>query len=209
MISIHRGIMSKASLVTILRNKETDLVGFRAAAMQLAALLAAEVADQLPMRTIRVTTPVGVASGQCYQRDLILAPILRAGLAFLPAFLTLFPSAKIGMVGVRRDESTAIGFEYYHNVPHIAQEHDIILLDPMIATGGSATIAIRELLVRGAQEESIILASAIAAPEGLQQLNHLFPKLRIVCAQIDQCLNAQKYIVPGLGDFGDRFFGTE
>ena len=113
------------------------------------------------------------------------------------------------MIGVRRDESTAIGFEYYHNLPKIEAEHDVILLDPMIATGGSATIAVRELLARGALEEHIILTSAIAAPEGLQRLGQLFPKLRIVCAQVDQKLNQKKFIVPGLGDFGDRFFGTE
>lgn len=201
--------MSKASLITILRDKNTGLAGFRQAASQLAALLAAEVAEKIPMQTTEVQTPLAPAHGALYSRELILAPILRAGLAFLPAFIGLFPAAKIGMVGVRRDETTARGFEYYHNLPKITPEHDVILLDPMIATGGSATIALKELLQRGAQEKNIILASAIAAPEGLELLQHLYPCLRIVCAQIDHGLNAQKYIVPGLGDFGDRFFGTE
>ena len=201
--------MSKASLITVLRDQNTGLADFRLAAIQLSAIIAAEVAECLPTIPCTINTPLGQTQGQCYKRNPIIVPILRAGLAFLSAFMTLFPKSKIGMIGAKRDEVTAIGHEYYRNLPAIGPEDDVVVLDPMIATGGSSTLAVRDLINAGALEENIYFAAAIAAPEGLSRLSIEFPKVHIVCAQVDQCLNHQKFIVPGLGDFGDRFFGTE
>lgn len=198
----------KGNLITLLRDATTSLVDFRRATHKLASILAAEAATHLGYVEVTVQTPLASSRGVKYSRKLILAPVLRAGLALLPTFLSFFDDALVGVIGAQRDEATAIAYGYYCKLPKITADDDVIILDPMIATGGSADIAIQAILDAGAKEEHIMLASVISAPEGLASLALAFPKVRVLTAQIDEKLNSQKFILPGLGDFGDRFFGT-
>ncbi len=198
----------KASLITILRDSKTNLVDFRRATHKLASILAAEAAAHLGYEQVQVQTPLASAKGVKYQSRLILAPVLRSGLALLPSFLQFFDDALVGMIGAQRDEVTAIAHGYYCKLPAIHPKDDVIILDPMIATGGSGVMTLKAVRDAGAAEERIIFASVIAAPEGLASLKKEFPKVCVITAQIDERLNDRKYILPGLGDFGDRFFGT-
>lgn len=200
--------MSREQLLTILRSEKTSLRDFRRAAYKLAYLLAGEVADLLHHDSIEVRTPLALAHGVQYNRRLVLAPVLRAGLAFLPAFLDFFEDAIVGMVGVQRDPESAVGKGYYLRLPKISLNDDVVVLDPLIASGGSAQVTLEAAKAAGAVEERMIYVSAIASPEGLKLLKETYPKLCILVAQVDEGLDSQKYILPGLGDFGDRFFGT-
>lgn len=198
----------KAHLITILRDNRTSLVDFRRAAHKLASILAAEAAAHLGYEPVTIQTPLAPTTGVRYRRRLILAPVLRSGLALLPTFLQFFDDALVGMIGAQRDEMTAIAHGYYCKLPVIHPDDDVIILDPMIATGGSGVITVQAIKAAGASEERVIFVSVIAAPEGLASLAEEFPKVRIISAQVDERLNDRKYILPGLGDFGDRFFGT-
>lgn len=198
----------KESLITILRNATTTVVDFRRATHKLASILAAEAAMLLNYDPVTINTPLVETRGVSYRRRLILAPVLRSGLALLPTFLSFFDDALVGMIGAERDEITAMAREYYCKIPSITPQDDVILLDPMIATGGSGVVSLELLKRAGASEEHIIYVSVISAPEGLSHIHQEFPNVRIVTAQIDEKLNDRKFILPGLGDFGDRFFGT-
>ncbi len=200
--------MSKDYLLSILRNETTSLNAFRRASNKLAYLLAGEVADLLHYDPIKVQTPLGIADGTEYNRRLVIAPVLRAGLAFLPAFLDFFDDAVVGMVGVQRNHETAVGHGYYFKLPKITSNDDVVILDPAIATGGSAQVTLEAAKAAGALEEHIIYVSALASPEGLKMVQEAYPKLRLVISQVDEKLDDRKYILPGLGDYGDRFFGT-
>lgn len=202
------GIDMKKTLVTILRNRETSLEKFRQATDQLATVLAVECDALFPKATTFVDTPLAHTHGVCFKHEFVLVPILRSGLTLLPAFTRFHPSAKIGFIGTRRDEKTAIPNLYYINLPAFEHNNPILLLDPMIATGGSATLAVETLKEAGALEEQITLIAFIASPEGITQFQKKCPEVNLIVAQVDEGLDEQKRIIPGLGDFGDRYFGT-
>lgn len=172
-----------------LRNKKTKTDEFRKSAHEVALTLAKEVARHTAKNSI------------------ILVPILRAGLALLPAFIEKFPKASVGFIGLKRNEKTLKPKAYYQNIPKISKSDVVIVLDPMLATGGSAVAGIKTLVKAGAREENIVFVGIISAPEGIANLQKNFPLVRILCAEYDKRLDKKGYIVPGLGDFGDRYFG--
>ncbi len=194
------------SLLTILRNEKTPVDQFRQAAHQLADLLAAEATSFVAEAPKMVKTPLAEAEGMEALQRVILVPILRAGMALLPAFLKFFPRASIGFFGIRRDEATAKPQLYYENIPALKSTDLVFILDPMIATAGSSLLAVERLLSRGAVQ--IVLVGIIGAAEGLEKLSTRHPDLDIIVAGEDPELNNKKFIVPGLGDFGDRYFGN-
>lgn len=198
-----------SAIFTELRNKKTSRVRFRAAANKLAQVLALRTLSFVREESATVATPLARAVGAKVSGRVVLVPILRSGMALLPAFLSYFEDASVGCIGLKRDEKTAIAHEYYRNLPKIRPSDLVIILDPMLATGGSSVDAITILLGSGAKEENIVGAYVIAAPEGVQNITTHFPKMRSVILMTDEGLNAKKYIVPGIGDFGDRFYGTE
>lgn len=199
----------KKVLVSKLRDKKTTTAEYRMVTEQLGRLLALETAAILPKVPTQVTTPFGKAAGESLPEDIVLCPILRAGFALLPPFLELIPNARIGFFGMRRDEITLVPHLYYHKLPRLFAETRVIVLDPMIATGGSAVQAVELLHGLGVDDERLIFTSVIAAPEGLKRLQQAAPKAQIIVAQVDKGLNKQAFVTPGLGDFGDRYFGTE
>jgi uracil phosphoribosyltransferase len=198
----------KQTILSILRNRHTTMEQFRSAADQLGTILAAESAAYISKKQVTIETPLTTMSCQVVSSQVMLVVILRAGLTFLPPFLKFYPNALIGFLGERRDEKTAIPYLYYSKLPPFTKENPILLLDPMLATGGSACLAIKMLKEAGATESQITLISAVAAPEGVQRLKSENPGTHLIIAQVDDKLDEHKYIVPGLGDFGDRYFGT-
>ncbi len=197
----------KEILLTKLRDKHTSLAEFRSVAQEMAELIAAEAAKTIPSKRIRVETTLSFAEGAVPAGRVVLVSILRTGLIFLPAFLKLFPDAPIGIFGIRRDEETAKPHLYYENLPKLLPSDHIFLLDPMIATAGSSIMAI-ERLTSEVSPNQITLVGIISATPGITKLKSRFPTVRIITAHEDPELNAKSFIVPGLGDFGDRFFGT-
>lgn len=192
--------------LTVLRDKSTGTDEFRRHARLITQILAFHVLADLATEPVQVTTPLGGADGQALARSVIFVPVLRAGLAMLDAMSDFVPGSKVGFVGLERDEETAIAHSYYEKLPAQLAEADVIILDPMLATGGSALATI-ELLERHSASD-IRLACIVAAPEGIAAVSKAHPDLRIVTAKIDRELDSHYYIVPGLGDFGDRYFGT-
>lgn len=164
-----------------------------------------EAARNLPTRDVVIRTPLEDTPGVALHGGLVAVPVLRAGLGMLDAVLELLPEATVGYVGLERDETTAIASSYYLKMPPLTG-CTALLLDPMLATGGSAAWAIHQLYQAGAA--SVTLLCVVAAPEGVARLEESFPHVHIVTAALDRELNAKKYILPGLGDFGDRLFGT-
>ena len=197
-----------STLLTILRNKDTKISAFRKAARKLSFILAGRVMEQLEKDQITIETPIAKTNGCKLKNNIVLIPILRSGIALLDTFFRFFEDAKIGFIGLKRDEQTAIPHLYYDNLPKIENSDDIIVLDPMIATGGSACAALKILKDMGLREEKMIFVAVIGTNEGIAKIQREFPKIKILCFQEDQKLNDKKYIVPGLGDFGDRYFGT-
>lgn len=198
----------KNILLTALRNKDTSQGDFRLATDRLAAILASEAAELLQKREFPCQTPVGQATGYELKNSLVLVPILRSGLALLPPFMFYFNKAKIGFLGMRRDETTAKPHQYYQQFPDLEPNDDVIILDPMIATGGTCTAAIETLRQAGVRDEKILTVSIVASQEGIDFVKSFAPKVHSIVAVIDPTLNQNKYIIPGLGDFGDRYFGT-
>lgn len=190
--------------VTALRDKATPPAAFRRKLSEAAALMAADVTRDLPTKTVRVESPLAVTRGHVLRRELILVPVLRAGLSFLDPFLQILPDAKVGFVGIKRDEATALPRVYSASLPESLSGHDAVVLDPMLATGGSAVAAIGLLRERGAA--SVRLVSLVAAPPGVKAVGRAHPGIRIFTAALDPRLNSKSYIVPGLGDAGDRAF---
>jgi uracil phosphoribosyltransferase len=189
-----------------LRDSTTGTDTFRRHARLLTLILAFHVLEDLPTREVRVNTPLENAPGQVIGRNVIFVPVLRAGLAMLDAMSDFVPGSKVGFVGLERDEETAIAHSYYQKLPAQLADAETIILDPMLATGGSA-LATVELLKQNSAE-SIRLACVVAAPEGIALVREKHPDVRIYTAVIDRGLNERKFILPGLGDFGDRYFGT-
>lgn len=198
----------KKKLMTVLRNRNTCTEKYREAADQLGTVLAVECDTLFPKTTMFVDTPLARTQGVCLKQKFVLVPILRSGLVLLPPFIRFYPESTVGFIGIRRDEKTAAPELYYTKLPCFNHENAILLLDPMIATGGSATLAVKILKEAGAVEKQITLISFIASPEGMDRFKKECPEARLVVAQVDDGLDEQKRILPGLGDFGDRYFGT-
>lgn len=198
----------KKTLITLLRDRNTPIDQYRQAAYQLGIVLAVECDALFPKATLFVDTPLAHTHGVCFKHEFVLIPILRSGLVLLPPFMSFHPKATVGFIGTRRDEITAIPELYYSKLPPFNADNPILLLDPMIATGGSAALAVKVLKAAGAKEKQITLISFIAAPEGITRFQKECPEVGLVVAQVDEGLDDQKRIIPGLGDFGDRYFGT-
>ncbi len=196
-------------LMTQLRDKNSSTKAFRAAAKKIGELLVAKVVECIPTTLVEIETPVAPCKGDALDQRLDLVSIMRSGDALLDIFIKHFPKASISKILVQRDEETALPvFKYMKLAPSIGQDRPVIITEPMIATGGTLSMVIQLLKEQGVKEENIIIASVCAAPEGVLQLTHQFPHINIVMTALDDNLNEKKYIVPGLGDFGDRFFGT-
>ena len=194
--------------ITLIRDKNTGPKDFRDLVGEVAMLMAYEVTRHLPLETVEVETPIGQAAGrQLAGKKVGVIAILRAGLGMVDAVLKLIPAAKVGHIGLYRDPDTLRPVEYYCKLPPDVSERELILLDPMLATGGSACAAIQFAKDRGAN--TIKLVNLIAAPEGIRLVQQTHPDVDIYVAAVDQCLNSHGYIVPGLGDAGDRLFGTK
>ncbi|HEX7058156.1 MAG TPA: uracil phosphoribosyltransferase [Bacilli bacterium] len=194
--------------LTFIRNEETNTKIFRELVDEVATLMAYEITRDIPLEKTQVKTPVAVAEGKIISgRMLGLIPILRAGLGMVDGILKLLPAAKVGHIGLYRDPDTLRPVEYYIKLPTDVQERELIVIDPMLATGGSASAAIEMLKKRGCTQ--IKLMCLIAAPEGIKTVQQAHPDIDIYVAAIDDCLNDHGYIVPGLGDAGDRLFGTK
>ena len=205
MIVDHPLIQHKISL---LRNKATGTKEFRDLVNEIAMLLCYEATRDLPTEEVEIETPVSVARTKVLAgRKLALVPILRAGMGMLDGMLTLIPAAKVGFIGLYRDESTLQPVEYFCKLPEDAEHRQLIVLDPMLATGGSAAAAISFIKERGCQ--NIRLVNLIAAPEGSEYMQKAHPDVDIFVAALDERLNEHGYIIPGLGDAGDRLFGTK
>ena len=190
-----------------LRDVRTQPPAFRRAADRISVLLATDALRAVPDRETTVTTPLGPARGRVVGGDVVVVPVLRAGLGMLDAVLQLIPGARVGHIGLQRDESTAIASRYYSKLPASLAGSFVLMIDPMLATGGSAVAAID--LIKAAGAHLISMICIIAAPEGLALMEQHHPDVAVYTPVVDERLNAQKYIVPGLGDFGDRLYGTE
>lgn len=199
----------KKTLVTLLRNRNTSIEVFRQATDQLGTVLAVECDALFPKAIMFVDTPLARTHGVCFKHESVLVPILRSGLVLLPPFMRFHPGASVGFIGTRRNEKTAIPELYYSKLPAFHHNNPILLLDPMIATGGSAALAVKVLKAAGAIEKQITLIAFIASPDGITRFQKECPEVGLVVAQVDEGLDEKKRIIPGLGDFGDRYFGTD
>ncbi len=194
--------------VTLLRRKETSCMQFRQLIKEITEFMVYEATRDLPVCDVEIETPMTVTKSKVIAgRKLAFVPILRAGLGMVEGAVELIPSARIGHIGMYRDEETLIPHPYYCKLPGDIEERDVIVLDPMLATGGSAVDAIDQIKSRNPR--SIKFMCIIAAPEGLALLQEKHPDVQIYCAAKDSHLNENGYIIPGLGDAGDRIFGTK
>ena len=194
--------------LTILRNENTRVKEFREIVSEIAALECYEATRDLPLEDVEVKTPVATGTfRQLTGKKLAIVPILRAGLGMVDGILNLIPSAKVGHIGLYRDPKTLAPVEYYCKMPNDIAERDVLVVDPMLATGGSAVAAITFLKGYGCKH--IKLMNVLAAPEGIQAVREAHPDVEVYVAGVDEKLNDHGYIVPGLGDAGDRIFGTK
>ncbi len=194
--------------LTYIRDKNTGTKEFRELVDEVATLMAFEITRDLPVEEIEIETPVKTAKAKVLSgKKIALVPILRAGIGMVDGVLKLIPAAKVGHIGLYRDPETLKPVEYYVKLPADVEEREFIVVDPMLATGGSAAEAIHSLKKRGAK--NIKFMCLIAAPEGVQALQEEHPDVDIYIAALDEKLNDHGYIVPGLGDAGDRLFGTK
>jgi uracil phosphoribosyltransferase len=194
--------------LALIRDKTTGSKDFRDLVAEISTLMAYEVTRDLPLEDTEVETPISVAKARVISGKKVgVVAVLRAGLGMVEGMLRLIPAAKVGHIGIYRDPETLKPVDYYCKLPPDVGERDLILVDPMLATGGSATCAIRFLKERGAT--NIKLVVLVSAPEGIKMVQESHPDVDIYTAAIDECLNSHGYIVPGLGDAGDRLFGTK
>ena len=193
--------------LSLIRDRKTPGSLFRALIEEVGLLLAVEATRDLPVEPVVIETPLErTESLRLRSLDPVLVPVLRAGLGLLPSFLRLLPTAKVGHLGLYRDHDSLVPVPYYRNFPPLLEARPVFVLDPMLATGGSASEAVRQLKAAGAA--NLALVAVLAAPEGLRRLQADHPDLRIVVGAVDRQLNEKGYILPGLGDAGDRLFGT-
>ena len=194
--------------VTLMRKVETNNKEFKELAKEVVTLMGYEATRDLPLEEVEIETPICKTKQNMLKgEDIAIVPILRAGLGFVDGMLALYPNAKVGHIGLYRDPKTLEPVEYYCKLPEDIAERDVVVLDPMLATGGSATAAIQFLKARGIK--NIKFMCLIAAPCGIERLTTDHPDVAIFCAAKDEKLNDHAYIVPGLGDAGDRLFGTK
>ena len=194
--------------LSILRDETTGVKDFREVVSEIATLMCYEATRDLPLEDVEIKTPITTAKFKTIAgKKLAIVPVLRAGLGMVDGILTLIPSAKVGHIGLYRDPDTLEPVEYYCKMPTDIAERDVIILDPMLATGGSASAAIQ--FIKNYEVKHIKLMNIIAAPEGIERVHHDHPDVDIYCAALDEKLNDHGYIVPGLGDAGDRIFGTK
>jgi uracil phosphoribosyltransferase len=189
-----------------LRDKATEPEDFRRSLAQVAALMIYEATRTFETRSVTVSTPLAKTKAHRLRRDVVLVPVLRAGLGMLNAILDLIPSARVGFIGLKRHEETLKAAVYHKSLPENLSDFEVILIDPMLATGGSAVAALNLLTERRATR--VRLVNLVAAPEGIRHVHKFYPDLPIFTAAVDDHLNQHGYIVPGLGDAGDRLFGT-
>ena len=189
-----------------LRDRETEPQVFRRLLGEIAALMTYEATRSFSVKKISVRTPLAHAAGFKLEREVALVPVLRAGLGMLNPILELIPHARVGFIGLKREESTLRAHFYHQSLPKNLERFEVILIDPMLATGGSAVAALDLLTAQGAKK--IRLVSLVAAPEGIRKVRKHYPTLPIFTAAVDKQLNEKGYILPGLGDAGDRLFGT-
>lgn len=205
MITDHPLIQHKLSII---RDKDTSSKDFRTIIGEIAMLMTYEATRDLPLAEVKVETPVAVATTKKLAgKKLAIIPILRAGLGMVDGVLNMIPSARVGHIGLYRDPATLQPVEYYCKLPADIGEREVIVVDPMLATGGSAIDAITQIKKRN--PKNIKFMCTIAAPEGIEALTKAHPDVDIYCAACDEKLNDHGYIVPGLGDAGDRIFGTK
>jgi uracil phosphoribosyltransferase len=190
-----------------LRDSSTPPELFRRMAVRISLLLAAEATRDVPSAEVTVETPLGPAQARRITRDVVVVPVLRAGLGMLDAILELIPTARVCHIGLQRDELTAVASQYYSKLPADLSGSFVLMIDPMLATGGSAVAALD--LLRGAGAHDVRMICIVAAPEGIALVEQHHPDVRIFTPAVDQGLNSHKFIVPGLGDFGDRLYGTQ
>ena len=210
--------------ISLLRNKQTGTKEFRDLVSEIATLLCYEATRDLPLEEVQIETPICMAKTKVEEvqietpicmaktkvlagRKLALVPILRAGMGMLDGMLSLIPAAKVGFIGLYRNEETLQPVEYFCKLPSDIDERDVLVLDPMLATGGSAVDAITLIKKRGAKHIKFI--GLIGAPEGVEALRTAHPDVQIYLGALDECLDQKGYIVPGLGDAGDRIYGTK
>lgn len=192
-------------LLTQLRDETTEPATFRTLSYRIGVLLALEATRDLATANRVIRTPLETHTGRVIAKPLAVIPILRAGLGMMQPFTDLFPDVSIGYVGLERDHTTAVARSYYQKLPPLEGKR-VLVVDPMLATGGSAIYALRVLKAAGASEISLVCI--VAAPEGVQAVELAYPDVPIFTGAVDRELSAKKYILPGLGDFGDRLYGT-
>ncbi len=192
--------------ITILRDKNTNQNEFRLAMDRVSHSIAIEISKSFELTELDVETPLEKTKGYKFKKQIVLIPVLRAGLSMVSSFLAMIPDAKVGHIGLQRDEKTLQPVDYYYKTPKNLDESVTIVLDPMLATGGSAVASFNSLKQKGVGE--CILACLISAPEGIKKMNEHHPEISIYTAALDRQLNSVGYILPGLGDAGDRTFGT-
>ena len=194
-----------AHVLTHLRDKTTKPALFRTLSYQISLLLALEATRDLATEKKAIETPMEPMTGLVLARHLVVVPILRAGLGMLQPFHDIFPDVSVGYVGLERDHQTAVARSYYCKLPPLAGSR-VVVVDPMLATGGSAVQAVT--VVKAAAGREIIFVCIVASPEGVATMQQAHPEVPIIAGALDRTLNARKYILPGLGDFGDRLYGT-
>jgi uracil phosphoribosyltransferase len=194
-----------AHVLTHLRDQTTKPALFRTLSYQISLLLALEATRHLPTAPKPITTPMEPTTGRVLAQPLVIVPILRAGLGMLQPFHDIFPDVSVGYVGLERDHATAVARSYYCKLPPLANAH-VLVVDPMLATGGSAAQALTLVKANGAT--SVSLVCIVGAPEGVATVESAHPEVPIILGALDRALNDRKYILPGLGDFGDRLYGT-
>ena len=192
--------------ITTIRDYRTQPEGFRSAVKRISNILAVEISKNFKLKKTEVQTPLEKTDRYELQEDVVLVPVLRAGLGMSAGFLEIIPDAKFGHIGLQRNETTLNPEEYYFKMPKDLETAEVILIDPMLATGGSASEAINYLKKKGAR--NIVFACLVASPQGLARIERDHPDIRIYGAALDRELNEKGYILPGLGDAGDRTFGT-
>ena len=192
--------------LTRLRDKRTRPQEFRRLLGEIASLMLYEATRTYATRRVSVQTPLALAPGSQLQREVVLVPVLRAGLGMLDSILQLLPAARVGFIGLKREETTLRAMFYHKSLPKNLGRFEVLLIDPMLATGGSSVAALDLLYELGAKH--VRMVNLVAAPEGIRRVNAAYPRLPIFTAAVDRKLNEKGYIVPGLGDAGDRLFGT-
>ena len=194
--------------LTQIRQKDTSTTQFRQMINEIGGLMVYEITRDLPLEQIEIETPVAKTKANVIAgKKMVVVPILRAGLGMVDGILQMIPSARIGHIGIFRDEETLQPVEYFAKFPEELDQRDIFIVDPMLATGGSASAAINSIKQRGAK--NIKLVCLVGAPEGVKAINEAHPDVTVYLASLDEKLNEKGYIVPGLGDAGDRIFGTK